>query len=73
MITDPLALHFAAVLARMDAPDITTAEELRLRRLDMLEGIRRVFATEGEVPEWVDALAARVESDYLQTTREAGA
>lgn len=61
-MSDDLAQILAGVLARMDAPDISTAEELRLRRLDMLEGVRRILGTEGEVPGWVEELERRADA-----------
>jgi hypothetical protein len=51
--------HFERLLARMDDGTLSPGE-LRRRRLDLLAGVRRIYAREGDVPAWVGELEAWV-------------
>lgn len=64
MTPDPAREHFERLLRHLDEPTLS-AGELRRRRLDLLAGVQRIYARDGEVPAWVADLERRTETRTL--------
>lgn len=59
-----LARHFEGMVRQIGEANFP-AEELRLRKLGVVEGLTRLYAARGSVPAWVYALKSRIVSGDL--------
>ena len=56
--------HFEGMVRRMGGAGVMP-DELRLRKLDVVEGLMRLYAAQGTVPGWVYELKGRILRDEL--------
>jgi transcriptional regulator with XRE-family HTH domain len=56
--------HFEGMVRRMGSAGVAP-EELRLRKLDVIEGLMRLHAAQGTIPGWVYELRGRILKDEL--------
>ncbi|MBW3630038.1 MAG: helix-turn-helix domain-containing protein [Gemmatimonadetes bacterium] len=56
--------HFEGMVRRMGGADVAP-EELRFRKLDVIDGLTRLYAAQGVVPGWVYDLKGRILRDEL--------
>jgi hypothetical protein len=56
--------HFEGMVRRMEGAG-AAPEELRLRKLDVIEGLMRLHAAQGTIPAWVYELRGRILKDEL--------
>lgn len=61
---EELFRHFEGVVRRMGGADVAP-EELKLRKLDVVEGLKRLYGAQGGVPGWVYTLEGRIARDEL--------
>lgn len=61
---EDLFRHFEGLVRRMGGAGVAP-EELRLRKLDVIEGLTRLYAAQGSVPGWIYDLKARILRDEL--------
>lgn len=64
LAAEDLFRHFEGLVRRMGGADVAP-EELRLRKLDVVEGLTRLHAAQGTVPGWVYDLKGRILRDEL--------
>ena len=61
---EELFRHFEGMVRRMGGAGLAP-EELRLRKLDVIDGLSRLYAAQGGVPGWVYDLKGRILRDEL--------
>jgi hypothetical protein len=64
LAAEDLFRHFEGMVRRMGGAEVAP-EELRLRKLDVVEGLTRLYAAQGTVPGWVYDLKGRILRDEL--------
>ena len=64
LAAEDLFRHFEGMVRRMGGAEVAP-EELRLRKLDVIEGLTRLYAAQGMVPGWVYDLKGRILRDEL--------
>jgi transcriptional regulator with XRE-family HTH domain len=64
LAAEDLFRHFEGMVRRMGGADVAP-EELRLRKLDVVEGLTRLYAAGGTIPGWVYDLKGRILRDEL--------
>lgn len=64
LTAEDLFRHFEGMVRRMGGAGLAP-EELRLRKLDVIEGLMRLYAAQGVVPNWVYALKGKILHDEL--------
>jgi hypothetical protein len=64
LAAEDLFRHFEGMVRRMGGADVAP-EELRLRKLDVVEGLTRLYAAQGTIPGWVYELKGRILRDEL--------
>ena len=64
LAAEDLFRHFEGMVRRMGGAEVAP-EELRLRKLDVIEGLTRLYAAQGTVPGWVYDLKGRILRDEL--------
>jgi hypothetical protein len=52
------------MVRRMGGADVAP-EELRLRKLDVVDGLTRLYAAQGTVPGWIYELKGRILRDEI--------
>jgi transcriptional regulator with XRE-family HTH domain len=61
---EDLFRHFEGMVRRMGGADVAP-EELRLRKLDVVDGLTRLYAAQGTVPGWIYELKGRILRDEI--------
>lgn len=64
LAAEDLFRHFEGLVRRMGGADVAPGE-LRLRKLDVVEGLMRLYAAQGTIPGWVYDLKGRILRDEL--------
>lgn len=64
LTADELFRHFEGVVRRMGGAGVAPGE-LKLRKLDVVEGLKRLYGAQGGIPGWVYALEGRISRDEL--------
>jgi transcriptional regulator with XRE-family HTH domain len=64
LAAEDLLRHFEGMVRRMGGADVAP-DELKLRKLDVVEGLTRLYAAQGSVPGWVYELKGRILRDEL--------
>lgn len=64
LTAEELFQHFEGMVRRMGGAGVAP-DELRLRKLDVVEGLTRLYAAQGGVPGWVYDLKGRILRDEL--------
>ena len=64
LAAEDLFRHFEGLVRRMGGANVAPGE-LRLRKLDVVEGLTRLYAAQGTVPGWVYDLKGRILRDEL--------
>ncbi len=64
LAAEDLFRHFEGLVRRMGGADVAPGE-LRLRKLDVVEGLTRLYAAQGMIPSWVYDLKGRILRDEL--------
>lgn len=64
LTADDLFRHFEGVVRRMGGAGVAP-DELKLRKLDVVEGLKRLYGAQGGIPGWVYALEGRIERDEI--------
>jgi transcriptional regulator with XRE-family HTH domain len=61
---EDLFRHFEGMVRRMGGADVAP-EELRLRKLDVVDGLTRLYSAQGTVPGWIYELKGRILRDEI--------
>ena len=64
LATEELFRHFEGMVRRMGGAGVAP-DELKLRKLDVVEGLSRLYAAQGGIPGWVYELKGRILRDEL--------
>lgn len=64
LAAEQLFRHFEGMVRRMGGAGVAP-EELKLRKLDVVEGLSRLYAAQGAIPGWVYELKGRILRDEL--------
>ena len=64
LAAEELFRHFEGLVRRMGGAEVAP-EELKLRKLDVAEGLFRLYAAQGSVPDWVYVLKGKVLREEL--------
>lgn len=61
---EDLFRHFEGMVRRMGGADVAP-EELRYRKLDVVDGLTRLYAAQGAVPGWIYELKGKILRDEI--------
>ena len=61
---EDLFRHFEGMVRRMGGSDVAP-EELRYRKLDVVDGLTRLYAAQGAVPGWIYELKGKILRDEI--------
>lgn len=64
LTAEDLFRHFEGVVRRMGGAEVAP-HELKLRKQDVVEGLKRLYGAQGGIPGWVYALEGRIARDEI--------